>query len=380
MPFEFMAFTRPVAARGNELRRDKPMKNARTISPERNYGLDVARVLAMILVLSVHISGHGVGSLEGVPVIKEAVVRFFNALSLPCVDLFALLSGYLCVTRDNWRFSRLCSLWIQIVFTGVVTAVVAHFLLGLPLTLFQLLKACFPILTCQYWYVNAYVGLFILMPVLNSGIRATDHRTAHCSLFLGFVLFSLSSVLPGHGALFSLNEGYSVAWLVILYWVGGILRLHPLMGNHGSMFFFLLSVLCSVLTWLQVLAITHIPVVANIFRGNATLNEYISPTTVLAAVFMLLGCAHLSIRSRYLCAILPRASAAAFGVYLIHAQFVVWNGVFAKGAFSCVMSLPLSVLTLFMVAAPVLLFMLLAVLEEWRQRLFAAFIPKHISR
>ena len=44
------------------------------------------------------------------------------------------------------------------------------------------------------------------------------------------------------------------------------------------------------------------------------------------------------------------------------------------------MSLPLSVLTLFMVAAPVLLFMLLAVLEEWRQRLFAAFIPKRISR
>lgn len=284
-----------------------------------NYGLDLARILAIGLVLLVHITLFGTGNWRNSSILWGGVASF----SYCCVDLFALLSGYLGI-NSRWRAIKFFALWVQVVFTGVVTLFVAHFVFGVNASLKEFISAFLPILTDQYWYFTAYSVVFLMMPILNVGVRSMTGTQV--TMFLVFLLaFVIGNTLfPSHDN-FVLNSGYSAFWLVLLYVIGAILRLRVprCLENTRPMIWFFIAFIASALTWAQYLSVQRIPLVSTIFRGQATLLTYTSPTVLLCAICLLMGCANLKIENRYLRAILAFFAPTAFGVFLIHSQPVI---------------------------------------------------------
>ncbi|MDE6723424.1 MAG: hypothetical protein K2J55_04430, partial [Eubacterium sp.] len=64
---------------------------------KRNYGIDLLRIVCMIMVPVLHVLGHG-GLLEGAEIlsVKYEFVWFLEAAAFCAVNCYALISGYVC--------------------------------------------------------------------------------------------------------------------------------------------------------------------------------------------------------------------------------------------------------------------------------------------
>ena len=287
---------------------------------ERNYGIDLAKALAMFLVVLLHLCTEG----GAVPSVGAGlyVGSYVKSLAWCCVDLFALVSGYLGVTGHP-SFRKWGRLWLQVFVTGALMTTVSHFAFGEPVSGVRWSQLFLPVTASAYWYFTAYTGLYCLMPVLNSGLRTLTRRQAlGVSAGLLAVAF-LASI--GARDVFGLMRGYSMAWLTVLYVLGGVIRLH--VPQFPRIRWCLVAAfLLSALTAAQQVLVALFPSQTACLGGRALAGEYISPAVLLTAVALLMACLQVRIVSPRAKAVIGFYSSTAFGVYLLHVHPMFFYG------------------------------------------------------
>ena len=158
---------------------------------ERNYGLDLLRVVLMYMVCMLHTLFQG-GVLPACTAgtTPHKVFWFLEVLSFCAVDAFALISGYTATDKMR-KFEKLTEMWFQAFFYSfVVTALLTIAGLNPGWTVKDLIKAAFPVTFGVFWYFTAFFALFFAIPVLNRFIFAVDERTARRAFVLLIALFS----------------------------------------------------------------------------------------------------------------------------------------------------------------------------------------------
>ena len=189
----------------------------------RDYGIDCVKVLAVVFVILHHVVDCGLTMSDNAGGALKTVWYLTHTVALTCVNLFVLVTGYLCVT-SNGAHRRLLALWIQTISIGLsISAVVA--LAGGEVGAGDWMRSIFPVVTGEYWYFTAYVVVCLFMPFVNPGARALDRRTFTGLLAAFFLLMSASSLFT-KGDPFVLKDGYSFAWLLVVYLFGAYWRLH----------------------------------------------------------------------------------------------------------------------------------------------------------
>ncbi|MCQ2390308.1 MAG: acyltransferase [Kiritimatiellae bacterium] len=314
-------------------------------SSSRNAGLDLARNLAIFLVIVQHVAFLGGLGNEGMGLLHRLQARFLEALSQSCVDIFGILSGYLGVRATGWNWRRFCGLWLQVWTTGLLVlgfcALVggvwpAAFSNALPCADDWLTAAC-PLMRNEYWYFTGYFCVFLLAPAINRFLFAPGR--AHLGFVAAGVLFALvcgTTVFPGGTGWLPLAKGYSATWLVCLYIFGAALRQgegHLPKIRPGLLFGVAAGGV--LLTVGQRVLMASFPAIKELFADEWTLSAYTSPTVVLTAAALLLGCAHLNPKNPDACVWSVNAVLApgAFGVYLLHVQPFFFDHGF-KGTFA----------------------------------------------
>lgn len=147
------------------------MKNNNLVEKnDRNYGIDLLRIVSMIYVLFLHCIGQG-GLLSNTIVNSSQykLVWFIEICSYVSVNVFALISGYVIYKEEERKFkiSNYINLWLQIVFYGfVITILFNIFASSVQINLEAYIKVLFPVTNKLYWYFTAYTGLFFIMPFL----------------------------------------------------------------------------------------------------------------------------------------------------------------------------------------------------------------------
>ena len=276
----------------------------------RNYGIDFLRMLSMFMVVILHTLGHGGILTRLVPGTPAYQTAWLLEIAAYCaVNCYALISGYVGY-QSNFKLSRLTTLWLQIVFYTL--GLTLFFALTHPeyLTTQSWLNACFPIMNTQYWYLTSYFGMSVFMPVLNLAIQQLE-RTYLRFLLIIFFLFFIAIPTFMQRDMFSINGGFSVIWLCMLYLVGGYIKKYQITLSKKLCFFIYgASVL---LTWFC--KMQDIPF----------LIDYASPTIFLAAVALLLIFANITINNTILKKIISLLAPAALSVYIIHVNPLIWN-------------------------------------------------------
>ena len=202
----------------------------------RQGNMELLRIIAMLMVVILHYLGKGqaVTSMTEDTGILNLCLWFFEAMCIVTINLYILISGYFLVDA-KWKISRLVSLWLQVMFYSAGVPVVC-LVLGIGEVgkwgLYDWINVLFPIQMEHYWFMTAYVVLYLLVPVLSMGIKQMT-RKQHELVLLGLLLFFSvpKSILPV--GIPTDRFGYDYGWFVCLFMIAAYIRIYgiPFLSN-----------------------------------------------------------------------------------------------------------------------------------------------------
>ena len=188
-----------------------------------NYGIDLLRIIAMVMIPILHILGQG-GILENaVPLSGRYMVAWLLEISCYCaVNVYGMISGYVGY-RQPHNYARLLQLYFQVAFYTIIVSVLFRIWKPEMVSTATVRAAVFPFAYNVYWYFTAYFCLFVFMPFLDKMIDRISQREARV-LIATIIVFL--SVLP---TMFQedfggTNGGYNFLWLAMLYLIGACLK------------------------------------------------------------------------------------------------------------------------------------------------------------
>lgn len=285
------------------------------VDTKRNYGIDLLRIVAMLMVCVIHVNLFTKAHCEIVPG-KEYFYYFgvwTETVGMIGVNLYAMITGYVCVL-SNWRYSRYVRLWILVAFYTVLLFGVGYALSAAGVLPYSAGISTIAKLIARlgfgstYWYFAAYTGLFFIIPILNQGLRQISKE--QFTMLVIALMFLLPIINIRAGCVF--EGGYNMVWLIALYVTGAYVKLFPPRFLETK--------------WLMLLACacTFQPLVFALL-GLPPKNGYTWPVAVVYSISLFIVFTRIQIQSRTLRCAIDWAAPAAFSVYLLHVHPWSWS-------------------------------------------------------
>ena len=276
---------------------------------QRQSNFELLRIVAMLLVVLLHANYFALGNISPTEVAMSpcrAAVRIFcEQACIVSVNVFVMISGWFGIKAS---LKGLCSFLFQVLFLiGLIYF--AGFIWGIPFDKQSMGKAFY--FGSYYWFVVAYLILFVLSPVLNAFIEHASYRSALTTIVAFFVMELLFGRINDVGLF---DHGYSAIAFVGIYLLAGFLRQHAVwvVRFRARTCFFIYFIM------------TLIPASLSLFVEGCLGNEYMpiyydSPAVILAAMFLMLGFARLSFSSKAV----NWFASSVFAIYIIHLHPVI---------------------------------------------------------
>lgn len=288
----------------------------------RQANLELLRCVAMMMVVVLHYLGKGnlLADLRTKDLYPaEYLAWLLESFCMVAVNVYMFISGYF-LCASSFKPSRLIQLVIQIwmysvvvgsigVITGVIeeTPVDTHFFLTL----------LFPVSMNHYWFMTAYVFLYLLLPFLGTAVRRMTKRQLQVSaLFLLFTFSILKSVLPVR--LETDGQGYDCLWYICVFVAAAYLRRFgiPFLERKGRGI--LLYLACSLLIFGGAMLLRQV------FLHTGSLGRMLLMCMEYNHIFVFLAAAGLFAAFRRIkvsgkaAAFVCRIAPYTLGVYLLH--------------------------------------------------------------
>lgn len=288
-----------------------------TVNKSRQSGVELLRIIAMILVMVVHADFFSLG----VPTIEDlysspapTVARFLiQSLAICCVNVFVLISGYFGIRP---KLKGFVSFIYQILFFFILIYIVS-IVIGISGLNLQGLMQCL-CLTPANWFVKAYILLYVISPVLNAFVDCAN-RKLHRNVLIGFYI--IQSI---YGCMFAANfyeNSYGTLSFIGLYLLGRYINIYrPSFSSRKRQYDLASYFICSIA--ITILAIGFLRIGKN---PDNILYTYINPLVVIESLALLLFFSKLSFKSK----IINWIASSAFAVYLLHANPNLINRAYA---------------------------------------------------
>jgi len=281
---------------------------------KRESNIELLRIVAILMVMALHVNDAALGELT--PDIFAAdygkgIFRLvFESLAIAGVDVFVLISGWFGIKASTKGLVRLL---FQCAF---------FFVLLLPIGLLCRHMSAADAMSAMmasrgYWFVCAYIGLYILSPLINMFV---EHATKQQ---FGWVLGLFWTFLIVFGWVIDERQfvhGYSTISFLGLYLLSRYVRLYGLPLTDRKWGFHAAVYAASVVLVAGVAAASlyaNIAVVSVISR----MWSYLNPLVVIEALALLLLFAEMKIESRTINAL----ATGVFGVFLLHLHPLIFD-------------------------------------------------------
>lgn len=194
----------------------------------RMANLELLRSVAMLLVVVLHFLGKGGGlpELTQEKLGTDGVLAWgMESFAIVAVNVYMLMSGYF-LSEGTFRVKRLLGLLLQVWFYSMGLGLLAAAMGYLPeggFTIHYCLMLLFPISMEHYWFMSAYVFLYVLLPLVAGGIARLNKKQLRMAILIMLLFFSvIKSVLPfrleGDG------EGYDCIWYICVFAIAAYIR------------------------------------------------------------------------------------------------------------------------------------------------------------
>lgn len=198
------------------------------IREKRNPGFELLRVVSMLMIVTLHYNAftgalmhHGVPA-SGVNIVATIVQSF----AITGVNTYVLLSGFF-MSKQSPKVSKLlylvCTVYFYTVLISLAMMIVGTYVLHSENSVYKMVQYLFPISDEHYWFVTAYVIMYVLSPVLNAAVNTLKRRQLMfviAGLLIWFCV--VKSIVPV--VLSTDRYGYDYGWFICLYLIAAYLR------------------------------------------------------------------------------------------------------------------------------------------------------------
>lgn len=194
----------------------------------RMANLELLRCIAMMMIIVLHYLGKGrllPDLTEEQMGLQGMIAWLLESFCIVAVNVYMMISGYfLCCS--SFKLSRLLQLWLQVwmysVGIGLFSMVTGIMPKG-AMDIHDFLELLFPISMGHYWFMTAYVFLYLLLPLIGMGIRRMKKEQLQLTLFLLLGVFCLiKSILPAR--LEQDAMGYDCLWYLCVFVTAAYIR------------------------------------------------------------------------------------------------------------------------------------------------------------
>ena len=266
----------------------------------------------MVMILGLHVNFLAIGGPSTQDITSspfQSFIRLFAEYAcIVGVNVFVLISGWFGISYKpkgivQFLFQNLFfSLTIYIIFA--VTGEVELNRLNI-MSSFLLYKNA-------YWFVWAYLVLYIMAPMLNAFIEKSDKHTLKRFLVLFFIIQTIASIFTNTGFY---KAGYDPLSFIGLYLLARYFKLYrENKGKYLYTFIFSLCVLSNTL-------ICFMTPYLGVNKGTvfSICGSYVNPLNIIAALSLLLFFTKLDFKSKAV----NNIATSCFAVYLLHMHFCV---------------------------------------------------------
>lgn len=293
---------------------------------DRHSGLDFLRIISILAIVTLHILNHG-GVLKSLMTpsfvlsSKYCGAWFLETLAFFGVNSLALMTGYnYYAVAVHWK--KLIELWLQVVFYSI-SLTIAFSISGVSINSSLWFKSFFPVIGSTYWYVTAYFGMFLFIPMLNMFVEKLKRIEMQLVLIVVCLIYSVLPTVLNVDP-FRLHKGHSVLFLIIMYMGGAFLKKYDLTKVITYKIAIIVCSVSSIVSVLFKICMENITLIlkGKIMYGNIFICDT-SPTIILNSILIFCMCANWEIKNYRIKLILQKIAAVSFGVYLIHEHFLV---------------------------------------------------------
>lgn len=194
----------------------------------RESNFELMRIVSMFFIVIYHVIIHGY-FIEKSSSAAMYIFIFIHSLVIIGVNSFILITGYfqynkriklkkvIALNNATWFYRALCLCLILLLNINI----------GHNITLIEKIKNFMPIDYGTYWFINCYIILYLISPLLNR-IIATCSKRQHLKIIvlLGFI-FSIIPTLTHQEAISSVY-GRSTVNFILLYFIGSYIAKYPI--------------------------------------------------------------------------------------------------------------------------------------------------------
>jgi len=280
----------------------------------RDSNFELLRIIAILSVMVLHANFFALEGPSAEVIIAspaDSLLRIIiQTICIVAVDVFVLISGWYGIRPSKRGFLNLI---FQTLFYCIVIYAIT---IGFGVTTLSVHGFKELILgTSSNWFIKAYVLLYILAPVLNKYVENAPKDEFKRLLIAFFVFQSV------YGWMFPFSTeyiqgGYNPLSFIGLYMLARYIRIyHPQWTRLPIKFDILL--ICAVTAIVTVACITP-PYLSEKELSNVTIYgynflTYVSPTTILMALFIVIVCSKIHINSKTV----NKLASSSFAVYLV---------------------------------------------------------------
>lgn len=288
------------------------------LTSKRNIGLDLLRIISMIMIMSLHYLGKG-GALTSSGNVSY-IAWFLEISCMVAVNLYVLISGYFLVDgKFSWK--KVLKLCIDTWFYSL-SFLILELIFGNGTSIKEILCGVFPILLKVYWFVTIYIFMYIMSPYLNILINNMNKIKHFTLCLILIIIFScLHLFLPPMGLL-NPQGGYGIIWFITLYLIAGYIKRYVNVNKKPIMLiiFFITTIILLILKFGLQYILKNYP---STFEYISRIYEYYSIFILINSICLFLYFNGIEIKNKITTKIITVISPLTFGVYLIHENIFV---------------------------------------------------------
>ena len=289
---------------------------------QRDYGIDLLRIVAMLMVPIVHILGQGGVFEAAIPFsLQYEFAWLLEYFCLVAVNCFILITGYVYYGKET-RYYRLLTLWAEVLFYSIIIMIGLKLMFPAELGLENYWKAIIPTFFTngqfsRYWFFTAYVGMFLISPFVNLGLKHFDKKQDMAVFLSLLIIFSILPTILSQDMAFNLNQGYSVLWFVVLYYTGGLIHKYEIFKWFKSYKWLLIYIGCILISWMIRYWLESFGLIEPGF-ALYSFDCYLSVLYFIGGIALFCVFKNMNITKPFSVSVIKFFAPVCFGVYLIH--------------------------------------------------------------